>query len=133
MRSQVGWVDFTPLGFERLHSRRLVSAACQPRRCVGTWWTSTVLRDRATHRTPQLQAADSVQLSVDEQADLILSVDSALDRLESLEPRLAQVVNCRFFAGLSEEETARALDCSSRTVRRDWVKAQAMLQEILSE
>ena len=76
---------------------------------------------------------DSVQLSVDDQADLILSVDSALSRLESLEPRLAQVVNCRFFAGLSEEETAKALDCSTRTVRRDWVKAQAMLQEILSD
>jgi RNA polymerase sigma factor (TIGR02999 family) len=76
---------------------------------------------------------DSVQLSVDDQADLILSVDAALQRLESLEPRLAHVVNCRFFAGLSEEETARALDCSTRTVRRDWVKAQAMLREILSD
>jgi RNA polymerase sigma factor (TIGR02999 family) len=76
---------------------------------------------------------DSVQLTVDEQADLILSVNEALERLEALEPRLAQVVNCRFFAGLSEEETAGALECSARTVRRDWVKAQAMLQEILAD
>ena len=76
---------------------------------------------------------DSVDLSVDEQADLILTVDAALARLEALEPRLAQVVNCRFFAGLSEDETANALECSSRTVRRDWVKAQAMLQEILGD
>jgi len=73
-----------------------------------------------------------VELSVDEQADLILSVDSALTRLEELEPRLARVVNCRFFAGLSEAETGQALDCSKRTVRRDWVKAQAMLREMLS-
>ena len=76
---------------------------------------------------------DSVDLSVDEQADLILTVDAALSRLEALEPRLAQVVNCRFFAGLSEEETANALECSARTIRRDWVKAQAMLQEILAD
>lgn len=76
---------------------------------------------------------DAVELSVDEQADLILTVDAALSRLESLAPRLAQVVNCRFFAGLSEEETARAMDCSARTVRRDWVKAQAMLREILAD
>jgi RNA polymerase sigma factor (TIGR02999 family) len=76
---------------------------------------------------------DTVELSVDEQADLILTVDAALSQLESLEPRLAEVVNCRFFAGLSEEETARALDCSARTVRRDWVKAQAMLREILED
>ena len=75
---------------------------------------------------------DSVELSVDEQADLILSVDSALTRLEEIEPRLARVVNCRFFAGLSEEETGKALECSTRTVRRDWVKAQAILREMLA-
>lgn len=57
----------------------------------------------------------------------ILDVHEALQRLEQLSPRLAHVVNCRFYAGFSEAETARALGLTDRTVRRDWVKARAWL------
>ena len=66
-------------------------------------------------------------LSVDERADLLMELDDALNRLETLSPRLARVVECRFFAGLSEEETAHALGVTDRTVRRDWVKARGWL------
>lgn len=59
-------------------------------------------------------------LSADEQAELILAVDGALDSLASLDERLARVVECRFFAGMTEKETAAALDSSVRTVQRDW-------------
>ncbi|RKZ12523.1 RNA polymerase subunit sigma, partial [bacterium] len=45
--------------------------------------------------------------------------------------RLARVVECRFFAGFTEEETALALDISDRTVRRDWIKARTILHGML--
>jgi RNA polymerase sigma factor (TIGR02999 family) len=60
-------------------------------------------------------------------AESLLEVSDALQRLAQLSPRLAQVVECRFFGGYSEEETAAALGMSDRTVRRDWLKARAWL------
>lgn len=65
-------------------------------------------------------------------ADLVLALDQALDRLEAIAPRLRQVVEHRFFAGLSEEETASSLAITERTVRRDWVKAKALLHRELA-
>ncbi len=67
-------------------------------------------------------------------ADLeLLQINAAVERLAHLSPRLAQVVECRYFAGYSEAETALALDVSERTVRRDWVKARAWLYQELNE
>jgi RNA polymerase sigma factor (TIGR02999 family) len=57
----------------------------------------------------------------------VLEVDAALERLAALFPRQAQVLECRFFGGLSVEETAEALAISPRTVKRDWSLAQAWL------
>ena len=57
----------------------------------------------------------------------LVELDEALRELATLNPRLAQVVECRFFGGYSEPETARILGIAGRTVRRDWVKARAWL------
>jgi RNA polymerase sigma factor (TIGR02999 family) len=57
----------------------------------------------------------------------ILILDRALERLEGLGERLARVVELRYFAGLSVEETAEALEVTTRTVKRDWRKARALL------
>ena len=54
-------------------------------------------------------------------------LDGALDRLATLNARLSQVVECRFFGGMTEAETASALGVTERTVRRDWVKAKGWL------
>lgn len=62
----------------------------------------------------------------------MLALDDALTRLESVECRLARVVELRFFGGLSVEETAAALDLSPRTVKRDWRKARAFLYMAIS-
>jgi RNA polymerase sigma factor (TIGR02999 family) len=66
-------------------------------------------------------------LVVDEVAADLLDLDEALDRLTAIVPRAARVVECRFFGGLSVEETAAVLDVSVRTVKRDWILARAWL------
>ena len=62
----------------------------------------------------------------------VLALDEALDQLTSVEARLCQVVELRFFAGLNIDETAEALDVSTATVERDWVMAKAWLFQRLS-
>jgi RNA polymerase sigma factor (TIGR02999 family) len=57
----------------------------------------------------------------------VLAVDAALERLARLDARQARIVELRFFAGMTEEETADALHVSSRTVRREWQVARAWL------
>jgi RNA polymerase sigma factor (TIGR02999 family) len=61
-----------------------------------------------------------------------LAVHEALDVLAQADPRLVQVVEMRYFGGLSEAEIAQALGLSERTVRRDWEKARLMLRAALS-
>jgi len=67
-----------------------------------------------------------------EEESRIVEVNDALGRLAALDARLARVVECRFFAGYSETETAAALGVTDRTVRRDWTKARAWLLHALS-
>ena len=63
----------------------------------------------------------------DEASDILAALGDALARLETLNKRQSQVVECRFFAALSVEETALALDISVATVKRDWAFARAWL------
>ncbi|MEM1182967.1 MAG: ECF-type sigma factor [Acidobacteriota bacterium] len=69
--------------------------------------------------------------SADAQRETILAVDQALGELEAFNQRLARVVECRYFAGFGNEETAEALGVSTRTVERDWLRARAWLAEKL--
>ena len=64
--------------------------------------------------------------------ETLLALDEALQRLAQQSARLARVVECRFFAGFDENETARALGLSERTVRRDWTLARAWLYRELA-
>ena len=63
-----------------------------------------------------------------EQAEELIALNAALDRLEAMNPRQRQVVELRYFGGLSLEETAEALHISLITVKRDWVVARAWLK-----
>ncbi len=69
--------------------------------------------------------------AVESQAERLLDVDRALERLRAHSERLARVVECRYFAGFSEEETAEALGVSLRTAQREWLRARAWLQREL--
>jgi RNA polymerase sigma factor (TIGR02999 family) len=75
---------------------------------------------------------DEDTLLVEERADTLIALDEALERLGIIEPRLCRVVECRYFAGLSDHETAEALGITPRTVRRDWVKARGWLYAALA-
>ncbi len=80
--------------------------------------------------------AASIQLdenhaSVDAYAAEMLDLDRALQRLEEQSPRQVRVVECRYFGGMSIEETAAALEISPRTVKYDWALARAWLYEQL--
>ena len=69
----------------------------------------------------------------DEHVDLLVGIDEALERLDRVNPRQRQVVECRFFGGMNADETAAALGISSRTVKRDWALAQAWLYRELRD
>ena len=71
-------------------------------------------------------------LLTDDEVTEVLDLDDALARLADLDARQARVVECRYFGGLSVEETAEALDLSTATVKRDWRAARAWLYAELS-
>lgn len=98
-----------------------------------------ILVDRARERAAGKRGGGQRRVTLDEgvgaiaeQADTMLELDEALTQLAALDRRLAQVVECRFFGGMSEEETAVALGVTARTVRRDWVKARGLLHRALA-
>jgi len=66
-------------------------------------------------------------MEVERQAQDLINLDEALKNLEELNPRLVQVVECRYFGEMSIEDTAKALEISMSTVKRDWTKAKGWL------
>ena len=100
-----------------------------------------ILVDRARERMALKRGAGEVPQTFDEmgvgipdtsrQIEALLSLNQALDRLSSIDERLVHVVECRFFAGLTTEETAEALQVTQRTIGRDWVKARTLLRDIM--
>ena len=78
-------------------------------------------------------ALDEVDLPVAERAEALIALDEALDRLARVDERMARIVECRFFAGLTEVETAMALGASRRTVAREWAVARGWLYEELRD
>ncbi len=80
-----------------------------------------------------LESADGGNLTAGQRADVLLATDEALERLAVLDARQARVVECRFFGGLTEAETAEALGVTARTVARDWVKARGWLYQELCD
>jgi RNA polymerase sigma factor (TIGR02999 family) len=93
-----------------------------------------VLIDYARQRTAQKRGGvqmrvelDDIEVAAEGRAEQLVALDEALTALAVSNPRLARVVDCRFFGGMSQEETALALQLTPRTVRRDWTKARMWL------
>jgi RNA polymerase sigma factor (sigma-70 family) len=68
----------------------------------------------------------------DQRAGTLLALDEALTRLAALDERASRVVECRFFGGMTDRETAEALGVTERTVQRDWTKAKGWLSQALA-
>lgn len=72
---------------------------------------------------------DATRIAVEDEAERLLALDQVLDELRAIDERLVRVVECRFFGGLTKEETALATELSVSTVQRDWKRAKAWLKE----
>jgi len=76
-------------------------------------------------------ASNVVDLARDENLEDVVALHEAIDRLEGEDARAALVTRLRFYAGLSVEETAKAMEISERTVMREWAYARAWLHDTL--
>lgn len=74
---------------------------------------------------------DDEHIASDEAPEAMLQIDDALTHLDRIDARLARVVECRFFGGMTNDEIAEALGVTTRTVERDWVKARVLLRDAL--
>lgn len=93
-----------------------------------------ILVDYARHRSRQKRGGDAVRVSfvsslfaARQTDENILVLEAALNRLESLNPEHSRIVECRYFGGLTIEETAMALNLSASTVKRGWRAARSFL------
>ena len=98
-----------------------------------------ILVDHARERTALKRGGgrpdtvlDEALAAVEARGVEIVAVDAVLEKLQAIEPRLVQLVELRFFGGLSVDEIAQTLGVSERTVRREWQKARALLAVELS-
>lgn len=120
-QTRVQWQD-------RAHFYRVASQAMR-----------RILVDYARRYRAQRRGGALQRVSLDEDAiasergETLLALDEALRRLAAHNQRLSSVVECRYFGGLTEEETAEALGVTARTVQRDWAKARGWLYLELSD
>ncbi|MBA3889111.1 MAG: sigma-70 family RNA polymerase sigma factor [Gemmatimonadaceae bacterium] len=122
------------LGVDRVHwhdrQHLLAMAARTMRRVLIDYAVRRGAQKRGGGVTP-VELDEAVHV-IDDHTDELHALDEALERLEAFNPRYSQVVECRFFAGLSIEETAEVLATSPATVKRDWAAARAWLNRELA-
>jgi RNA polymerase sigma factor (TIGR02999 family) len=107
-------------------------------RAVASLAMRQILIDRARARSTPKHGAGLTRVSLDEEAiaaddepDTLLAIDAALDKLTAISPRLARIVELRFYGGCSERDVAADLGVTVRTVQRDWTKARMLLERLL--
>jgi RNA polymerase sigma factor (TIGR02999 family) len=99
-----------------------------------------ILVEHARARHAAKRGGHAVKLSLEDAPDLpitidldVLALDDAMQRLAQMDPQQAQIVELRFFGGLSVEESAEVLGLSPATIKRDWSSARAWLYREMSE
>lgn len=114
----------TPMWNNRQHFMRAAALAMRQVLVDDARSRLALCRNRGERALP-LEAADEVAAEAPDER--LLAIDEALLHLAAFSPRLAQTVECRYFAGYTEQETAEALGVSVASVQRDWAKARAWL------
>jgi RNA polymerase sigma-70 factor, ECF subfamily len=127
------WVELTKLDRIRWQSRAhfLALAAQAMRRVLIDYAMARRAQKRGGGRALESLEDDALAV-VQDRADEFIELDEALQRLMSLNERHARIVECRFYGGMSVEETADALGVSPATVKRDWMLARAWLNRELA-
>lgn len=128
-------VDVDHLGARtRVHFLRVASMAMRQILCNYAREQRAAKRGGASEKISlDLPGEGERQLSLsEEQSDTLADLDEALRGLEKFDPRLAAVVECRFFGGLTIPDTADALDVSVATVKRDWSLARSWLYRAMN-
>jgi len=121
-------VDQTRAGFtDRSH---FFAVAANAMRRILVDYARRYLADKRGGAPRRVTLTDDM-LVAEERADTLLAINDALLELSRIDERLSMVVECRFFGGLTEEETAEVLGVTARTVRRDWTKAKGWLHRTL--
>ena len=107
--------------------------------CLAARAMRQILVDHARENLRLKRGGDAARMTledrhavVDQQIDQVLAIDQALSRMSAHDPRMTSVVECKYFAGFTEQETATALEISGRTVRRLWSQAKTKLQRELA-
>ena len=122
------------LGLDRINWQNrahfLAVAAQAMRRVLVDYAVAKQAQKRDGQR--QRVSLDDAMLLEERPVEELIAIDAQLTRLEGLNPRLARVVECRFFSGMSIEETALALSSSPATVKRDWRLARTWLHRELA-
>lgn len=147
LRRLARWVRYDARASETLQTTALINEAYLKLQATPAWSNRQhfmraaamamrqVLVDNVRARLTQRRGEGAQHLPLEEAEHLpcqdsdeqVLAIDEALQTLTSLNPRLGQVVECRYFAGYTETETAEVLGISVPTVQRDWAKARAWL------
>jgi RNA polymerase sigma factor (TIGR02999 family) len=127
------WLELTKLTRIQWQSRAhfLAIAAQAMRRILIDYAVARRRQKRGGGQTIEsLDECDALAIAV-ERSDELVALDEALDRLMAMNERQARIVECRFYGGMSVEETAEALDVSPATVKREWATARAWLNREL--
>jgi len=115
---------------DRVHFFRYAGRAM---RCVIVDMARGALRTKRGNGERPLSLSTTICESTSAAAEEeVLSVHDALDDLAQIDPRLVQVVEMRYFAGMTEADIATALGVTDRTIRRDWEKARLLLARALA-
>ncbi len=121
-RDKTAWEDRTHFFAVAAHAMRTILIDYARRRNR---------KKRGSGQTPL--TLDEVQVCSEDHLEDLLTLDQAMNLLAEIDARLCRIVECRYFAGLTIEETAGALDISPATVKRDWQVAKAWLRRAVSE
>jgi RNA polymerase sigma factor (TIGR02999 family) len=127
------WVELSKLHRIQWQNRShyLALASQAMRRVLIDHAVARGAQKRGGGRAPEALSDDALVM-VQARATELLDLDAALERLGALDGRQARVVECRFYGGMSIEETAEALGTSPATVKRDWALARAWLNRELA-
>ncbi len=120
-------------GLDEPERPRFFAIAVTTMRRILVDYARTRLRQKRGGGATPVPLEDAEMLLTTEEADHLVVLDEALERLEEVSPRGAEVVRYRFFGGLSLEETGDLLGVSGKTVQRDWLAARAWLRKEVAQ